>query len=309
MNKNRVLFIKLVISISVILCENDSYEDYSSEDNSNGTYSKENNSSGSTSTTKLFSCNSHPTVDPIYVVALTNFWGYHMCSGTMISRRLILTAANCYDKERNIYACDAYTRDQYIKNNGLLSFWCPTTRVYKVYNHPRFNKKTLMHNIAIMKLIGPLYSTNLLYVNLPSYHPQDIFDFCPQVTLMGWGRKKRSNQPNRKLSCIDLSTIPLQDCQNHQLVSIYSTCTKATIVEDSCLGDLGSPLMCGDTQYGILSHIMDCKGRWPGVYTRVDEYLNFIEDRKLRSAGSRVLCAKFLVVLVLFTCRINFFHF
>ncbi|KAG5862964.1 hypothetical protein JTB14_004509 [Gonioctena quinquepunctata] len=53
--------------------------------------------------------------------------------------------------------------------------------------------------------------------------------------------------------------------------------------KDACQGDSGGPLLCGNVQYGIG---ISCNRGYPGVYTRVDKYLDFIL-RTMNSAWSK----------------------
>ena len=51
--------------------------------------------------------------------------------------------------------------------------------------------------------------------------------------------------------------------------------------KDSCQGDSGGPMMCtgvssGYAQFGIVSWGIGCAKLYPGVYTRVSAYLDWI---------------------------------
>jgi secreted trypsin-like serine protease len=54
-----------------------------------------------------------------------------------------------------------------------------------------------------------------------------------------------------------------------------------TVGKDSCQGDSGGPLVCEGTDgqaviTGIVSWGFDCAKQWPGVYTRVFKFLDWI---------------------------------
>lgn len=104
----------------------------------------------------------------------------HICSGTILTQRYVLTASSCVFglKSKDI---QVYYGTRFLTHDGKI------TKVLNIHNHPEFNEKSLANNIAVLctssdmkfvdHMIGP--------VVLPTQQEKDLES--KTVILSGWG--------------------------------------------------------------------------------------------------------------------------
>uniref|UniRef100_A0A336M3B4 CSON009631 protein n=1 Tax=Culicoides sonorensis TaxID=179676 RepID=A0A336M3B4_CULSO len=77
-----------------------------------------------------------------------NFRGSQICGGAIVNADTIITAAHCSEYTTSGYSIRAGSTSQY--EGGVV------VNVVRVIVHPKYNKKTLDYDVAIMKLAEPL---------------------------------------------------------------------------------------------------------------------------------------------------------
>lgn len=112
------------------------------------------------------------------------------------------------------------------------------------------------------------------------------------LDVAGWGRTENGTASNIKLK-VTISGVTLDYCNsvnNKQGIQITGTqlCAGGESGYDSCSGDSGGPLMTLDSStgrpYWYLAGIVSfgpspcALEGWPGVYTRMNQYVDWVES-------------------------------
>ncbi|GFY67716.1 clotting factor B [Trichonephila inaurata madagascariensis] len=210
------------------------------------------------------------------------------CSGFVITRRHILSAAHCFDRRNtSLYAA----RVGHIDQNQGQEYSIAQVAVPQTYVRGRY-----YDDIAVLTLSRDIITPNVSAICLP---PSREFRNLTGMgtTVAGWGSTRSGGPMSMRLR--QLSAMPV--ISNYQCNQVFRErltgfgnqfpegITPGFICagflneqgKDSCGGDSGAPLMFQDRDQwyavGVVSFGYAC-GRqgYPGGYTRVSQYLNWI---------------------------------
>jgi len=213
------------------------------------------------------------------------------CGGTLINKDYVLTAAHCFFAGNNNPTMVRLSDLDITSNRDGATH--EDVMIQSTIIHPSYDRDTQKNDIALAKLERSVtFRRGLRPACLPERFrgfPLDKLNNKPFV--IGWG-KTENNQPisPRLLE----AAVPLVDntaCSNQYGSVIAGLDISSTQIcagdddRDSCSGDSGGPLLSRELDNGKWSVIgvvsFGAQGfcadkRFPGVYTRVDKYLDWI---------------------------------
>jgi len=221
---------------------------------------------------------------PWAVALLQN--GRQFCGGSLIDSHHVLTAAHCiyFMNGGDVKRLRLQIGDHniYSTNDGSHE----TRGARNVYYHKAFSMRTLTDDVALIRLSqGVRFSRHIqpicLSTNSWAWEGQT-------ASVAGWGKVSERGQQSSVLRTVNVRIWKQNDCARRYRGKAPAGITKGMVCAggqgyDSCQGDSGGPLNVWRNkraeQLGIVSWGIGC-GRFPGVYTRVSEYLWWINKNR-----------------------------
>ncbi len=175
---------------------------------------------GQTATTAAF-----PTV-----VALENTPGNWFCTGTLIDKDWILTAAHCMDGETA-----ATVKVRFDDNNVNDTTGGKVVAVSEVHANPAFNFQDWDNDIALLKLATSVTDRE------PTPVDRDAIAFATSVTEVGYGDSDNNGGGAGILRKLVTPTVDCAMAADPGITNTNLLCFNASDGNSSCYGDSGGP--------------------------------------------------------------------
>ncbi|OXU29928.1 hypothetical protein TSAR_004391 [Trichomalopsis sarcophagae] len=199
-----------------------------------------------------------------YQVSLQAY-GMHLCGGSILNKRWILTAAHCL-----IYI-EAESIEVHAGTNKLFGGNDHVYQADYITSHKEFSMKSLNHDIGLVRVNKDIvFNEKVQPISLPTH---DVSKVDTPAILTGWGSTKLGGAAPNNLQQLLLKVVSQESCgkvwNSEYPITESHICTLTQAGEGACHGDSGGPLVADNVQVGIVSFGRPCAQGKPDVFTRV----------------------------------------
>ncbi|KAL7305739.1 hypothetical protein TKK_0001990 [Trichogramma kaykai] len=208
----------------------------------------------------------------------------HFCGGSIINKNYVLTASHCVSLLKD----DAVSNIRIVAGTILHKKPGSVHKIEKIIMHEGYNPSDSYRNdIALIKVVEPFkFSVETRPVPLPKQHESTRPG--SRATLSGWGYLHLNGGIPDILQKVNIVVADQNKCREaidsaERGFTIYPTNICAFNPrrrQGQCSGDSGGPLTVDGKLVGVVSWSYkdsDCASTiYPGVYTRVAEYVDWI---------------------------------
>lgn len=227
----------------------------------------------------------YPWMVPLVAKGINNnyiIW----CGSSLITDRHLLSAAHCFNRKSDPTFFSALIRVHNLNE--------PEEEVdlERILIHPRYEKKLFYNDIAIVTLVREVFNFKPLCLPVGDEAAR-VGNAGSTVEVLGFGSLAFGDGASKTLQVAELEIFASEVCHANYSTKPDSSLNKGIVrsqicagtadgYADACQNDSGGPLVNDDRNerrmlIGIVSFGYQCaRPGFPGVYTRITEYLPWI---------------------------------
>ncbi|KAJ8672546.1 hypothetical protein QAD02_003805 [Eretmocerus hayati] len=200
-------------------------------------------------------------LDYQFVVRLHDADHLSFCGGSVINKRLVLTAAHCISNRLSHVAVSSSDGPSKVCHG-----------IVRYISHPRYNTKDGLHDLGLLVLKNHIQDYSPIRLIPKGWNVRK----GATASAFGWGFTEYGDL-SANLRRVDLLVLNVAECIDAYQSRGNWICTDSH-VNDICNGDSGGPLLVHRYQVGIVS-IGDekCESGVPSAFTAVAAYRDWID--------------------------------
>ena len=212
----------------------------------------------------------------------SNVYSAQFCSGVLIDKSWVLTAAHC------VQGMSAQGIQVAVGAWDLTAFTGSRTPVRSIRIHPQFSSTSLYNDIALVELTVPSSIQPIALFSGESVDNTPPSLLGRLVTVLGWGVADSTTSwyYPEILRQVSLPVVADSTCNDIYINPVLPSqfCAGYWEGKDACEGDSGGPAVVQVDGHwvhaGIVSAGVSCQEYfgWYGKYTRTSAYLSFIRQ-------------------------------
>ena len=212
----------------------------------------------------------------------SNVYSAQFCSGVLIDKSWVLTAAHC------VQGMSAQGIQVAVGAWDLTAFTGSRTPVRSIRIHPQFSSTSLYNDIALVELSVPSAIQPIALFSGESVDNTPPSLLGKLVTVLGWGVADSTTSwyYPEILRQVSLPVVADSTCNDIYINPVLPSqfCAGYWEGKDACEGDSGGPAVVQVDGHwvhaGIVSAGVSCQEYfgWYGKYTRTSAYLSFIRQ-------------------------------
>nr|ADF97756.1 serine protease [Panstrongylus megistus] len=242
------------------------------------------------------------------MIAELSVQGYHMCGGTIITKKHVVTAAHCASFSKTLDPLPKDMLGVYVgihEVKGARAFeGGQYFAIEEFITHPNYHYKNKDHVIAVILLDDEIdfNSHNVAPACLPVGNEDIIGD---KLKVLGWGLPAyRADAGTQVLMKVNIKAVTHNECAPiYKYYNVKTNICMFTQKKDACQGDSGGPLLWRDPEtnryvlVAVTSFGRNC-GKWPAVNANVTYFLPWIQSVISATDPKQKTCAKLTSLII-----------